>query len=199
MVGDYLLALSAAEMALTPDPQIIAYYSRSLMAICEGQMAPVTVVAPLEQAREQYLYRIGCVSASLFASAAAAGGVCGGLRQDQVDALEQFGHELGLALQITADARDYTGAGRALRAGIITLPLIYAVHAGGPQLAERLDAPADDATVRATLDEVQRLGGVERARADAAAHAARARAHLASLPPGAARDALAAITDAAVS
>src|SRR5215208_7640394 len=57
MVGDYLFALAAAEMALAPDPRIISYFSRGVMTICEGELSPVVDVTPLDVAVEQYLYK----------------------------------------------------------------------------------------------------------------------------------------------
>ncbi|HWQ11489.1 MAG TPA: polyprenyl synthetase family protein, partial [Roseiflexaceae bacterium] len=111
MVGDYLFALAAAEMALAPDPRVIAAYSRSVMAICEGQLAPVTSVVPLDVARNQYLYRAGRIDAALFEAAARAGAACSELAPEQADALGRFGYDLGLALRIAADARDYEGPG----------------------------------------------------------------------------------------
>src|SRR5512141_655201 len=100
MVGDYFFALAAAEMALAPDPRIIAYFSHGVMTICEGELSPVMDAAPLETAIEQYLYKIGCKTAALFEAACKAGMVCGGGAQDAVDTVGRFGYQLGLAFQI---------------------------------------------------------------------------------------------------
>src|SRR5262245_56028783 len=78
MVGDYLFALAAAEMALAPDPRIIGYFSRGVMTICEGELSPVMNTAPLDTALDEYLYKIGCKTAALFEAACKAGMVCGG-------------------------------------------------------------------------------------------------------------------------
>ena len=200
MVGDYLFALAAAEMALTPDPRIIAYFSRGVMTICEGELTPVVDVAPLDVATRQYLYKIGCKTAALFEAACKAGMVCGGGTQEQVDALGRFGYDLGMAFQIVDDVLDMTGtpetlgkpAGNDLREGTITLPLIYAVDGGAdPALAAIVDAqPIDDARLDWAIGEVQRLGGTARALEDARGYAERAMAHLDSFPDSAARHAL---------
>src|SRR5919198_209528 len=108
MVGDYLFALAAAEMALAPDPRIIAYFSHGVMTICEGELSPVMEAAPLDLATEQYLYKIGCKTAALFEAACKAGMVCGGGTQHEIDTLGQFGYQLGLAFQIVDDVLDYT-------------------------------------------------------------------------------------------
>src|SRR3954453_16699389 len=167
MVGDYLFALAAAEMALAPDPRIISYFSHGVMTICEGELSPVMDAAPLDTALEQYLYKIGCKTAALFEAACKAGMVCGGSAQTEVDALGRFGYQLGLAFQMVDDVLDYTAdeatlgkpAGNDLREGTITLPLIYAVAAGANGLIELLDMrPIDEGRIDWAIGEVRRLG-----------------------------------------
>lgn len=200
MVGDYLFALAAAEMALAPDPRIIGYFSRGVMTICEGELSPVVNVAPLDVALEQYLYKIGCKTAALFEAGCMAGMVCGGGAPEQVEALGRFGYDLGLAFQIVDDVLDYVGdaatlgkpAGNDLREGTITLPLIYAVESGGgDRLASVIDLQApDDERVQWAIDEVRRLGAPARALADARHYAESALAHLAAFPDSPAKHAL---------
>jgi heptaprenyl diphosphate synthase len=199
MVGDYLFALAAAEMALAPDPRIIDYFARGVMTICEGELSPVMNVTPPDVAIEQYMYKIGCKTAALFEAACKAGMVCGGGTQEQVDALGRFGYDLGLAFQIVDDVLDFTGdptllgkpAGNDLREGTITLPLIYAVEMGGTTLAAVVDdqPPAENRIVWA-IQEVRRLGGTGRALAEARQYADRALTHLDHFPDSAAKYAL---------
>jgi heptaprenyl diphosphate synthase/octaprenyl-diphosphate synthase len=198
MVGDYLFALAAAEMALAPDPRIIDYFARGVMTICEGELSPVMNVTPRDVAIEQYMYKIGCKTAALFEAACKAGMVCGGGTHEQIDALGRFGYDLGLAFQIVDDVLDFTGdaatlgkpAGNDLREGTITLPLIYAVEAGGAALAALVDEqPPAEERVAWAIDEVRRLGGAERALADARRYADRAIAHLDGFPDSAAKHA----------
>jgi len=199
MVGDYLFALAAAEMALAPDPRIIGFFSRGVMTICEGELSPVTHVTPLDTAIEQYLYQIGCKTAALFQAGCKAGMVCGGGTPEQIEALGRFGYDLGLAFQIVDDVLDYVGdtatlgkpAGSDLRAGTITLPLIYAVSAGGAELAGIVDLqPPDGEQIDWALGEVRRLGAANRALADARRYAESAVSHLSSFPDSAAKQAL---------
>jgi heptaprenyl diphosphate synthase len=198
MVGDYLFALAAAEMALAPDPRIIAYFSHGVMTICEGELSPVMDAAPLGTAIEQYLYKIGCKTAALFEAACKAGMVCGSGTQHQIDALGRFGFQLGLAFQIVDDVLDYTAdeatlgkpAGNDLREGTITLPLIYAVAAGANGLTELLDVrPIADERMAWALGEVRRLGAPP-AMDDARAAVDRALAHLDEFPDSPAKYAL---------
>jgi heptaprenyl diphosphate synthase/octaprenyl-diphosphate synthase len=200
MVGDYLFALAAAEMALAPDPRIIGFFSRGVMTICEGELSPVLDVVPLNVALEQYLYKIGCKTAALFEAGCMAGMVCGGGTPEQVEALGRFGNDLGLAFQIVDDVLDYVGdaatlgkpAGNDLREGTITLPLSYAVESGG---GERLAGvfylqPPDYERVQWAIDEVRRLGAPARALAEARRYADSALGHLAAFPDSPAKHAL---------
>jgi heptaprenyl diphosphate synthase/octaprenyl-diphosphate synthase len=198
MVGDYLFALAAAEMALAPDPRIIAYFSHGVMTICEGELSPVMDAAPLDKATEQYMYKIGCKTAALFEAACKAGMVCGGGTQAEVDALGRFGYQLGLAFQIVDDVLDFTAdegtlgkpAGNDLREGTITLPLIYAVDSGADGLLELLDArPISDEQLSWGIGEVRRLG-TARAMDDARAALERALVHLNEFPDSPAKHAL---------
>lgn len=189
MVGDYLFAIAAGEMALAPDSRIITYLSEAVMTICEGELAPVMRVTPLETALEQYHYKVGSKTAALFAAACKCGIASGGGTPEQIDALGQFGYDLGLAFQIMDDILDFTGnesalgkpAGSDLRQGIITLPLIYAVDAGGgAELAAVVDT-ADESRIAWAIAEVQRLG-IDRAQAEAQRLVERALRYLASFP-----------------
>jgi heptaprenyl diphosphate synthase/octaprenyl-diphosphate synthase len=199
MVGDYLFALAAAEMALAPDPRIIGYFARGVMTICEGELSPVMNVVPRDVAIDQYLYKIGCKTAALFEAACKAGMVCGGGAHEQIDALGRFGYDLGLAFQIVDDVLDFTGdlatlgkpAGNDLREGTITMPLIYAVEAGGgAALAAIVDEqPPAEQRVAWAIGEVRRLGGTDQALAEARRYAEQAMTHLDSFPDSAAKHA----------
>jgi heptaprenyl diphosphate synthase/octaprenyl-diphosphate synthase len=200
MVGDYLFALAAAEMALAPDPRIIGYFSRGVMTICEGELSPVMNTSPRDVALDQYLYKIGCKTAALFEAACKAGMVCGSGSQEQIDTLGRFGFDLGVAFQIVDDVLDFTGdlatlgkpAGNDLREGTITMPLIYAVEAGGGSaLASVIDEqPPSEQRVAWAIDEVRRLGGTDRALAEARRYADQALTHLNGFPDSAAKHAL---------
>lgn len=173
MVGDYLYALAASEMALVPDPQAIIYFSEAVKAVSEAALTPVTLVAPPEQAEAQYLLHVQGRSAALYQAACQAGSAVCGCTAPQVEALGRYGHTLGLAMQIAADSDAYAvvavtnGASRtALRRGLITLPLIYAaVH--DKQLTSVIDEDNIDPKRMAWAQRLVATYGVPPARATA--------------------------------
>jgi heptaprenyl diphosphate synthase len=126
--------------------------------------------------------------------------VCGGGTPEQIEALGRFGYDLGLAFQIVDDVLDYVGdgatlgkpAGNDLREGTITLPLIYAVEAGGgAELAAIVDLqPPDNERIHWAIGEVRRLGAAERALAEARRYAESALSHLDGFPDSTAKQAL---------
>ncbi|NJK80188.1 MAG: hypothetical protein HC914_09910 [Chloroflexaceae bacterium] len=195
--GRLFFALSAGEMALAPDSRVITYYSQAVMRICEGELAPVMSATPLEDALQQYFYKIGCKTAALFASAARAGMAIGGGSDAQIEHLGEYGYQLGLAFEVVNDILDYSGTpglpdrptGRDVQRGLITLPLIYAVHAGGgSDLAAVVDTH-EPAQVAWAVQEVQRLG-VPRAWAEARRLIETAQSHLEAFPASTARQQL---------
>lgn len=162
MVGDYMFALSASEMALAPDPRIIEYFSHAVKAIAEGELTPVTQISPPLEAIDQYLSAIGDKTAVLFGAAGRAGMVCGGGSPAETDAVGRFAYQVGLAHQIVEDS---LAAEDNLRAGRITLPLIYAVEESGDRwLASVIDAKElDQADMQRVHHAIASSGSVERA------------------------------------
>ncbi len=193
MVGDYFFALAAGEMALSPDPRIITYYAQAVQTIVEGELSPVLVAEPLDTALDQYFYKTGAKTASLFEAACKAGMAAGGGSDAQIAALGRYGFDLGMAFQIVDDVLDFVGdeqtlgkpAGNDLRQGTITLPLIYALaRSNSPHLRAIVahDNPGES-QVRAAVNEVIAAGGVEAAMAEARRFVARAIDQLAEFPP----------------
>ena len=205
MVGDYLFALAAGEMALAPDPRVIQIFSEAVMTISASELHPVMVTTPLETALEQYYAKIGGKTAALFEAAAAAGMVCGRGSVEQIKALAQYGYDIGLAFQIVDDILDFVGdeatlgkpAGNDLREGTITLPLIYAVGTGRANgLATILDEDnLGKAQITHAIAQVTQLGGIEQSLAEARRVAARGVAALAIFPDLPAKEFLADIAD----
>jgi len=177
MVGDYLFALAAGQMAEASDPRIIKIFARGVERICEAELSPVTDVEPLDQALAQYYKKIGGKTAALFECATEAGMIVGGGPLEQVMTLRQFGYDVGLAFQIIDDVLDFTGdvqtlgkpAGHDLKEGTITLPVIYAIAEGARDVVREAaySYPPSPELVAAAVAEVRRVGGTKQALADA--------------------------------
>ncbi|HEU5101020.1 MAG TPA: polyprenyl synthetase family protein [Roseiflexaceae bacterium] len=192
MLGDYFFAVSANELAAEPDPRIIRFYADAARTVVEGELRPVTQLEPIDIALAQYRYKIGCKTAALFEAACKAGIAVAGGAPEQIEALGQFGYDLGLAFQIVDDVLDFTGdevmlgkpAGNDLREGTLTLPLIYAVSQSDEPLLRELahTARPDPADVPQLVTAVLEAGGAERAMDEARQTVARALTHLTTFP-----------------
>lgn len=188
MIGDYLFALAASEMARSPDARIITFFSQAVMTICEGRLLTLPGMLTAETAREHYYTRIGHQTAALFAAACQAGMTSGGGSSDQIEQSRLFGYNLGLAYQVVEDIRLFssdTSSDESIAANlqhsVITLPCIYAIHTGGGAALAHIAATATPSRVAWAIAEVRRLG-LPRARSDAEMLIARATRQLAELP-----------------
>lgn len=180
LVGDYLFALAAAEMALAPDPRIIRIFADGVQRICEAELSPVTDIQPTEVALDQYYDKIGGKTAALFEAAASAGIICGSANDHAVEAVGKFGYEVGLAFQIVDDVLDVVAtdeqlgkpAGNDLAEGVYTLPVIRALRESGQaaELAALLGRPLDRPEVERARELVQTDGAIPGALAVAEAY-----------------------------
>jgi heptaprenyl diphosphate synthase len=160
--GDYLFALAAEAIARSGDIRVLECLGRASVTICEGEIGLVQDVAPLDQALDAYFAKIAGKTAVLFKEGLRAAGVISCATQDQVEALGAYGHNLGMAFQVTDDVLDYVGdAGRLgkpvggdLRRRQITLPLIYAANDGMPPSLRTMIDRIDDG---ATAEEIEKL------------------------------------------
>lgn len=200
MVGDYLFALAAGQMADVDDRRIIKTFARAVQRICEAELSPVTDVEPLDQALAQYYAKIGGKTAVLFESAAEAGMIAGGGSPEQVEVLRQFGYDIGLAFQIVDDVLDFTGdehvlgkpAGHDLEEGTITLPVIYAVADGANNVVREAAQTARPSRelVDAAVAEVRRICATQRAKDEAGRLIEQAIKRLDAFPDSQTKDAL---------
>lgn len=200
LLGDYLFALAANELAAEPDPRIIGFYTSAAQTMVEGELNPVTQIEPLAIAVEQYYRKIGCKTAVLFEAACKAGIAVAGGDEAQIEALGRFGYDLGLAFQIVDDVLDYTGdeaalgkpAGNDLREGTLTLPLMYAVAESRNPLLRAIanGQRPEPARVPQIVAAVIASGGADRAMEEARRLIERANQQLTSFAATPARRAL---------
>jgi heptaprenyl diphosphate synthase len=206
IVGDYLFAKAYALAAVFQDPRIISIVAQTVFALCDGELGELTGPQTLPTERE-YLERVELKTASLYAACCQAAALLADAEPDDVANLGAFGTNLGMAFQITDDILDLVGdeaqfgktVGRDLLAGLLTLPMIYAVagsNRAAPDLRRRILAPAKSADeVRALVAEVRATGGLKLARERALGFHDDAVRTLERLPDRPEREALHALVD----
>jgi len=135
LVGDFLFARAFELMVETGSLRALDILSKASAIITEGEVMQLTRAFDGKLSLNDYLKIIEAKTAALFAAAAQSGAVSAAAPEDQINALYQYGLNLGLAFQIRDDVMDYDGhsdnlgknAGDDFREGKITLPLIEAI------------------------------------------------------------------------
>lgn len=199
LTGDFLLA-RASELSAALGVEVTRVMAQTIAALCSGQIREVQGsagarthgMAEVVPDRGHYLTVIGEKTASLIRASCRLGGILAELPREAVEALSDFGHHLGMSFQLADDVLDIASEegesgklpGTDLREGVRTMPVLYALEAGGEdsELARLLADPTDAAVVRA-LALLRAHPAMELARDDARIEAAKARRALRELTP----------------
>jgi heptaprenyl diphosphate synthase len=211
LVGDYLFA-RAASLAAELGPDAVRIQARTFSLLVHGQIAE-TVGPRDSDAVAHYLQVVTDKTASLISTSARFGGMFSGAEPAVVEALARFGETVGVAFQLSDDvldiASDSTESGKTpgtdLREGVPTLPVLYALASvdadpAAARLREILagGAVTDEPQLVEALALLRESPALKRARETVRWYAEQARAQLAPLPGGPARDALASLCDLVV-
>jgi geranylgeranyl pyrophosphate synthase len=132
LFGDYVFAASATFVCDTENVRVIRRFSETIMELASGEIIEYFNCYDPRQARELYQDRIYRKTASLFRTAAETGAILGNAPEPQVQALSDYGYNMGMAFQIVDDLLDVQGdadevgkpVGNDLLQGVLTLPSI---------------------------------------------------------------------------
>jgi heptaprenyl diphosphate synthase len=207
LVGDFLFA-RASTIVATLGTDYVDLQARTFARLVQGQIAETTGPGAGEDELGHYMQVMADKTGSLIAASTAFGGMVAGLDATALAALAAYGEEIGVVFQLSDDiidiASDTSGKtpGTDLRAGVLTLPTLLARASTDPadaRLLELLDADlSDDADLTEALGLLRAHGAMAAAREVIRQRAEVARAHLAPLPDGPAKDALATLCDAVI-
>ncbi len=131
LVGDYLLAKGLLLSLDNDDFTILQLMSRAVKQMSEGELIQMEKSRKLDIDEETYFTIIRNKTASLLASACAAGAFSATRDHATAEKLRQFGEWVGIAFQIKDDLFDYgkedvgKPTGNDIREKKLTLPLIY--------------------------------------------------------------------------
>jgi octaprenyl-diphosphate synthase len=205
LMGDWLY-MSAFETSLAERSlPILDILTRVTRKMTEGELLQLTMLARTDVSEQQYLDIIQRKTAFLFSACCEVGAILGGASEPEQKALADYGMNLGMAFQLTDDLLDFTstdevlgkGAGVDLLGGKVTLPLIYLIasEASAREMVQTVmtEASYEGIPRRQLLNDVERVGAIDRARASADEFAAAAMTALDDLPESDFCDALKAI------
>ena len=120
--------------------RLVRLFSRTIMSIATGELDQDVSAFDYSKGIQEYFARIGGKTASLFGTACEGGAIAAGCPEPWVEALRDYGFNLGMAFQIVDDILDFTAneavlgkpAGSDLLAGTLTLPSLLLMERAGP-------------------------------------------------------------------
>ncbi len=208
LVGDFLFS-RASSIVASLGTEYVELQAATFARLVQGQIAETRGPLDGEELLDHYLRVLEDKTGSLIAASAIFGGMVAGVGEPVLKALAAYGEEIGVVFQLSDDiidiASDSSGKtpGTDLRAGVPTLPILLARRSTDPSDARLLALLDADLSADADLTEALGLMRAHPAMAEAREEILRraevARGHLAPLPEGTAKQALAALCDGVIS
>ncbi len=137
LVGDYLLAKGLLLSLDNKDYEVLQLLSRAVRLMSEGELLQMEKSRSLNLDEATYFEIIRNKTASLLASACAAGAHSASQDKDLTEKMRIFGEKTGMAFQIKDDLFDYgrdnvgKPTGNDIKEKKLTLPLIYSLNTLG--------------------------------------------------------------------
>lgn len=130
LLGDYLFAKAGESVSDTQNPRVIKLFSQTLATISSGELNQLRGAFRLDQTKQDYFQRVSGKTASLFSLATESGAILSEAPEKSVQALKDYGYNLGISFQIVDDILDFTSTkeelgkpvGSDLTHGTLTLP-----------------------------------------------------------------------------
>ncbi|NYI05843.1 polyprenyl synthetase family protein [Allostreptomyces psammosilenae] len=216
LTGDFLFA-RASQIVAGLGAEAVRIQAEAFERLVAGQILETVEPAADEDPVGHYLEVIAGKTGSLIAIAGRLGALLAGADDSQVHLLAEYGERIGVAFQLADDLLDIASdsdasgklPGTDLREGVATLPLLM-LRSSRPDPADPADTRLrellagvhgdleDEALLAETLRLFRTHPALERARQETIRFADEARAVLAPLPEGPAKQALEGLCDAVV-
>jgi octaprenyl-diphosphate synthase len=172
LVGDYLLAKGLLLSLDHNDFRILQLLSQAVRLMSEGELLQIEKSRSLNLSEEVYFEIIRNKTASLLASACAAGAFSASHDEATAEKMRLFGEKTGMAFQIKDDLFDYgTDAvgkptGNDIKEKKLTLPLIYTLNSVPKKIKRELiyiikNHNKNPDKVNEVINVVRSSGGIE--------------------------------------
>ena len=173
LVGDFLLATSLTNAALTDNISLVKLVSCLGQKLSEGEIIQLSNTNASDFSEDVYFDVIKKKTAALFSTAAEAGVRSVESCDEIAEKAYQFGELIGIAFQIKDDIFDYNPSdslgkpsGNDMKEGKLTLPALYVLNAFKDESMKNLalkirslEATTEEITL--FIDYVKRNGGIE--------------------------------------
>ncbi len=174
LVGDFLFSKSFELMAHNGSEEIMRIMSEATTSLAEGEILELLKTCDVDTTEQEYFEIIKNKTASLFSAACEVGAILGKVSQGKRVALRDFGHNLGMAFQLTDDVLDYVSydsvlgkrVGTDLKEGKVTLPLIHTLKSSTEKEKTYINTVLNNTKITAkdftrVSKIIKRYGGVE--------------------------------------
>ncbi|MCQ2204559.1 MAG: polyprenyl synthetase family protein [Bacteroidales bacterium] len=207
LVGDFFLARGLQISLETNQYDVLRIVSDAVSEISEGELFQIEHARKLDITEETYFEVIRKKTATLIAACTKSGAHSTKSSPEVVEAMYQYGMNLGIAFQIKDDIFDFEKSdllgkpsGNDIKERKITLPLIYALsNAGKKEASEMMKLISkrykEDETAAKATEFVIAHGGIEYARKKMMEYAEQSKRCLDILPDSDAKSSLCAIVD----
>jgi len=171
LVGDYLLSKGLLLSINNKDYKILEILSEAVKQMSEGELLQIEKSRKLNLSEDTYYEIINGKTASLLASACAAGASSTFEDSEIVEKIRIFGQKAGMAFQIKDDLFDYGSAdigkptGNDIKEKKLTLPLIFTLNNCNATIKKKIiyiikNQNTDKNKVAYIIDEVKKAGGI---------------------------------------
>lgn len=171
LIGDYLLAKGLLLSLDNNDHPILHILSDAVRKMSEGELLQLEKARSLNLKEDVYYEIIRNKTASLLASACAAGAWSTSQNDDITEKMRLFGEKTGMAFQIKDDLFDYASenvgkpTGNDIKEKKLTLPLIYTLNNTGKEVRRKIiyivkNNNNDKEKVKWVIDQVVEAGGI---------------------------------------
>lgn len=175
LIGDYLLAKGLLLSLDNKDYQLLHILSDAVRKMSEGELLQIKKARSLNLNEDIYYEIIQNKTASLLASACAAGAWSTSKDEATTEKMRLFGEKTGMAFQIKDDLFDYASenvgkpTGNDIKEKKLTLPLIYTLNNTDRATRRKIiyivkNNNRDKKKVQWVIDQVETAGGINYAK-----------------------------------
>jgi octaprenyl-diphosphate synthase len=208
LAGDWLYMRSFAVALGEKNFEVLNTLIDITQKMVEGELLQLTFLGKSEITQEQLLDIVERKTAYLFSGCTRLPALTAGMNHGSAERLAGVGKGLGMAFQLVDDLLDLTSTKAVLgkpvvndlKEGKMTLPLLFALHSGGPEDTVKVQKVLDERDFRSVdraeiLNLVERSDALNRTRSLARDYARRAIQMLEEFPPSIYRSAIISIPD----
>lgn len=201
LTGDFIFARAAKLAAETDCLPLMRLFAETLAIIVNGELTQLFSSRDIAN-RENYNQRIFAKTASLFEMSARGAAMISPVDEATVEAMQDYGYQLGMAFQIVDDILDFNGeqaevgkpVGSDLLQGLITLPTLHYIedHPDDPNIRPLLEGnySVGQKQMNRLVQSIRKSDAISRSMNEAQKYVAEALRALADMPVGTERQAL---------